>query len=320
MAPSAVLRRLLCLIAGKTRVMLDCGAFTAFNAGRAISARGYFDFCKELSGVVWNYVQLDVVWNAKATRENLNAMVREGLKPMPVLTVNADENDVLWMEKINRWICVAGGPTQTFPWNAARFERLHRITDGRVKIHGLGFTPGVRILRTKVASVDSSSWSSAGRYGKIGVFTSDHGVRNINAGVAAIHRQKGALPDALIHALGRHKLAPDMLKWKRTLSGQFSINGCLSMLAWLQFQRHCEDRGVFMFLALSTIVHFATVALVLNHTRDQVFDFESAGRELTEVLRMARSSTPEFVDYFHRGAESFNADWDRCRVVPLAVA
>ena len=86
--------------------LLDSGAFTAHQQGKEINLKEYIAFLHEHGSLFWQTIGLDKVGNSKATAQNLLVMRREGLNPMPVLTVDehADEavamlGDKFWREK-----------------------------------------------------------------------------------------------------------------------------------------------------------------------------------------------------------------------------
>lgn len=70
-------------------LFLDSGAHSVASRGVEISIDDYIKFCHEHASMLTSYVQLDVVGNQAATRENLEIMERAGLRPLPVYTAAA---------------------------------------------------------------------------------------------------------------------------------------------------------------------------------------------------------------------------------------
>src|SRR5271169_933508 len=66
------------------RALLDSGAFTAFKQGYQIDINEYCAFLKSPTFPIERYFMLDVIGDPKATKKNLEIMLKKGLKPIPV--------------------------------------------------------------------------------------------------------------------------------------------------------------------------------------------------------------------------------------------
>lgn len=141
---------------GLLNLLVDSGAFTAYTTGRPIPIEEYISWCKNIyADTAWQYIALDAVANPAGTRSNLNKMLAEGLKPMPVQVMNEDLVKVKELVEINPFICVAGGVTQPIPFMQARYKKLFELTEGKARIHGLGFVKLPEMWQVPLFSVDS---------------------------------------------------------------------------------------------------------------------------------------------------------------------
>ena len=148
------------------RLIVDSGAFTAWNTGKEIRLDEYMKFLKTIPSH-WDYkaVQLDVFGNPEGTYENYHRMRDAGFENvMPVFT-RGDSLERL--EEFYRHtnyimfggIVVGGQNTNYVKW----FCEKNKGRDA----HWLGFVnlPFMKHYRPK--SVDSSSWSRGARFGTI---------------------------------------------------------------------------------------------------------------------------------------------------------
>lgn len=168
--------------AGKVDLMLDSGAFTAFNAKTPYPHVNLDDYCRWLDKYAGNftkYVMLDVILNEKKSRANYEEMVRRGFKPMYVLTAN--DKDFAYLKeavKVTPDVCVAGGIGRFDGWIAQRYQKTYSVTDGKARIHGLAFVKFPQMLQLPLTSVDSSTWQRASqRFGIFASFRGDKGFR-----------------------------------------------------------------------------------------------------------------------------------------------
>jgi hypothetical protein len=171
-----------------TNVLIDSGAFSAWQGGVAISLTDYIDYCKRHKNEAASYINLDYIPgkdgvmdrsreavedSAARSFNNLLAMKDAGLHPMPVFHQG---ERFYWLERM-----LEEGETYI---GIAPYKRDHQssiikwmdqvftiITDktGRplIKTHGLGVTACNFCMRYPWTSVDSTSWSIGGGYGTI---------------------------------------------------------------------------------------------------------------------------------------------------------
>ena len=68
----------------KPNIMLDSGAYSAWNKNQKININNYIEYIKNNIEFINNYIILDVIENPKQTLKNLKYMKNKGLNPIPV--------------------------------------------------------------------------------------------------------------------------------------------------------------------------------------------------------------------------------------------
>jgi len=151
-------------------LLLDCGAFTALNAGAEIDLDDYIAFIEKWKRHLFGYIALDVLGNPAQTDANLQSMLREGLKPIPVHVRGDGKKRMDELFGMSDIVAFGGlrrphrGPAslsyvkQKMGWAAGR------------KAHWLGYTNAQSIATFKPYSVDCSSWASGLRWGVFSIY------------------------------------------------------------------------------------------------------------------------------------------------------
>ena len=168
-------------------MLVDSGAFSAFNRGECIDLDDYIRFVKRNNSLIYRCVSLDVIpgnfgnreWRrdrieaaAAASYANQQKMKEAGLNPLPVF--HQDE-DFHWLRKYledgEDYICLSASQS------AGRREKLTWLRkcskvlcpQGRplVRTHGLGETSTLICHQFPFTSVDSTRWFLAAAYGHI---------------------------------------------------------------------------------------------------------------------------------------------------------
>tara|TARA_R110000824_G_C15221116_1_gene677588 strand:+ start:56 stop:934 length:879 start_codon:yes stop_codon:yes gene_type:complete len=151
------------------RLIVDSGAFTAWNTGAEVTMEGYTKFLKKMpSHWDWKAVQLDVYGDPKATYENWLRMLDMGWDEiMPVFTRGDTLDRLEEFYAASDYIMFGGIAFGGENKNYIKF--FSEANKGR-KVHWLGFTSMPFIKHYKPESVDSSSVTSAQRYGSIAYY------------------------------------------------------------------------------------------------------------------------------------------------------
>lgn len=145
-------------------LIVDSGAFTAWNTGAEIQMDDYISFLRGLPSE-WNMraIQLDAIAQPAKTRENYDRMRDAGLDVIPVFTRGAPMEDRDYFYENTDYIAVGGIADKQ---NRAYLRHLMQTNEGR-KVHWLGYTDLKEIVHFKPASTDSSGITGSQRYGSL---------------------------------------------------------------------------------------------------------------------------------------------------------
>lgn len=162
--------RIFTLVKQGIDVFIDSGAFSAYNSGKEINIDDYCKFILE-SGCNY-YAGLDVLYNEKKTEENQKYMEETyGLTPIP--TFHKGESIEYLHRLLDKYDHIALGGL-VFSGNMKNYldaiwrEILnHKPT---LKVHGFGLTGQEHIANYPWYSVDSSSFKSGKRFGRITLY------------------------------------------------------------------------------------------------------------------------------------------------------
>lgn len=133
----------------------------------------YIKFCHEHEDLLTFVVNLDVIGSAELTWELQKYLEENGLNPVPVFH---NGEDFKWLTKYldNYEYVGVGGMGQfvaksSYIGHADKIFRMMTNNDGtpRVKIHGFAVTSPEIVMRYPWHSVDSSTWCSNSRFGRV---------------------------------------------------------------------------------------------------------------------------------------------------------
>jgi hypothetical protein len=155
------------------RLIVDSGAFSAYNSGHAIELPKYCEFLTDLKKDFndFDYVQLDVVFNEEKTKENYKRMLDLGFDPAPVFTRGADFDYFHELIEAKKYIFVGGVQRGKGANNFAKWVLENSGNYKEDRVHLLAYVRPDMINHYQPFSVDSSSWTAAGRYGLIPYYT-----------------------------------------------------------------------------------------------------------------------------------------------------
>lgn len=291
-----------------TSWLLDSGAFTAFQQGKVVNFDEYCSFLATNQKLFFQYIQLDAIGDPSVSGANLLRMVDKGLQPMPVFVLGEDEARIEEMVKINTRICVGGGVTEGDDYYGALLERLWRRVGGNCDLHGLGFTRGLRVLRTRVATVDSSSWLMGKRFGHFIWF--DRLAEGCKHQPWGEMRTKpfAKLPREVQQVLMASGARPEHLR-RDLHRGGLSMIGFQAAYAWIQYANACAQHGVRMFFASSVRYDVMTFLVAAKHAKRDALDWPGVIAELPELKE--RCSDSKDIDYVARYAKDAKANLRR---------
>lgn len=152
------------------RIFIDSGAYSAATIGKPVSLDSYVDFLHglDLTGII--YANLDVIGDADASSQNLAAMEKSGLAPLPVFHFGSSLHHLDRLVEQYDYIALGGmvgtPASKTLPWAARCAERSNRA-----RFHAFGQTSTKMMYSFDWQSVDSSAWTAGIRYGDLPIFS-----------------------------------------------------------------------------------------------------------------------------------------------------
>lgn len=149
------------------RLLVDSGAFTAWKAGKVLRVGEYCDFIRSIQDIAWRYFALDVIGDPAGTRSNLDEMVRQGLRPVPIFTRGEDIGELDHLKAVSDIVAI-GGLVGT-KGNKGFVKGLMKYIQPS-ETHWLGFTNTQFVSYYKPYSCDSSSWEMGGRYARFQLY------------------------------------------------------------------------------------------------------------------------------------------------------
>lgn len=284
-------------------VLIDSGAFTDYMAKRKALASGarhqgitvdeYIAACKQYHGKVWQYIMLDVVQNVDASRQHLDAMLAAGLRPMPVFVYPEAYDKVAEMVEINPHICVAGGvdAKRRFVWQ--RYQMTHKASGGKARIHALGFVKHPDMFQLPLASVDSSSWDTGGRFGSLALYAP-------RTGFTSTHWSEVKQEDhrMWLH-LQRCNLKPSDLSNRDNHTRNYGIPSLLKAFAYVQLHRHCYKHGLRFFFAVPSVDWTRQLLCIIatTDTATNSFDYPAARAMSIRTNEIEKKDPDAFIEW-----------------------
>lgn len=166
---------------GEFRLIVDSGAFTAWNTGREIKLDDYCKFLEQIAFLrPFHAVQLDVFGDPEGSWKNFEIMKERGFDVMPVFTRGESLERLERMYEETDYIMFGGVVVGRSNKNYVKW--FSERNKGR-KVHWLGFTNIDFIKHYKPESVDSSSWASADRYGSLSLYLGNGKLKSLHKSV-----------------------------------------------------------------------------------------------------------------------------------------
>lgn len=282
-APGGPTEKFILRMSQVTDILLDSGAFTAFTQGVEITVDDYCERLERLGEHVWQYITLDVVENREQTRINLAEMRRRGFSPMAVFTLDEEYAAVPELIDGNLHLCVAGGVSQPTDWYSARIEKVWRTSGKKALLHGLGYTRGAAPLRSRVHSIDSSTWAVGSRYGNVTIYSpATATLRQRNWRRLVERKPVSEWPKGLASLVMSSGIRKKDLQ-NANSGGEKSLVSLLTYYAWTQYAREAWRRGIRMFFAGANPNNFLQLMIVWRCTTQKSFDFSAVQKLQTRV-------------------------------------
>lgn len=149
----------------KPNIMLDSGAYSAWNSGKQINIHDYMQYIKDNEKWIETYISCDIMQDAEGTFDRFNYMREQGFTPVPVFHYKTDE---YWLDQYyemgERYIALGS----TIPELKKTLVRMW-INELAVKyldleFHVLGTSRREILDHCDLHSCDSSGWIKTGTY------------------------------------------------------------------------------------------------------------------------------------------------------------
>lgn len=194
-----------------TRILIDSGAFTAWNTGKTVTLDGYCNALDTLPLTAWRYFALDVVGDAAGTKRNLDEMLRRGYKPSPVLTPTESVDEIEQLYSVNDFVGIA-----TYKPRRYKADQQVRLVNIMAKVNGrmahlLGLTSMDWVKLHRPYSVDSSTWLNGRKYGSMRLYVGRGRTRQITRQTIA-----RCLDTEVEHAIARLGYDPHQLRHRES--------------------------------------------------------------------------------------------------------
>jgi hypothetical protein len=235
-------------------VLLDSGAFTAKNTGQIITLDEYCTFLDKWKDRIFRYLALDVVGDPAATESNLQEMLRQGYKPVPVHVLGDDEKRMDYLFEVSDYVALAGlrrpGKGQCPP---EYIKAKMKWAKGR-QVHWLGYVRENMFAAFRPYSCDSASWAAAEMYGRMELYLGN-GRWQVCMGYTTRDKLRTPEMAATLKRLGfTSKQFDDPNCWKKARLDGYGIDEYMILIvtadSWVQWVLDIQKRyGTRCFIA-----------------------------------------------------------------------
>ena len=148
-----------------TVIMLDSGAFSAWNSGRTIDINAYMTYIQDNNIDI--YFNLDVIGDFEATMVNQRIMEQAGLHPIPVYHYGEPlENLDYLVEQGYTYIGLGGTVGKSTQVRQQFFDEVFQ-RHPNIDYHALGVTARELVENYNWYSVDSTKWLTPFKYKRV---------------------------------------------------------------------------------------------------------------------------------------------------------
>lgn len=140
-------------------ILLDSGAYSAFNKSKNIAPIDYMDWVSANKDFINNYIALDVIGKPSTTKNYYNLMKSEGFNPIPVYHYGAPLEYLEWyISQDEIYIALGNTVPISDKGRVAQWINYLIIRYPGIKFHLLGSSSEVIQSVKGLESADSSSW------------------------------------------------------------------------------------------------------------------------------------------------------------------
>lgn len=272
---------------GYINLLIDSGAFTAHNSGKPIDLNEYMEACKSFEGRCWQYVMLDVLRDNKQTIKNFDTMLSKGLNPMGVLTTDMLLDLVPHLLQKNVYIGVPGGTATKGDFIRKRFQDVYQLSNGKAKIHGLGYVKYPDMYQLPLYTVDSSTFAVGQMYGWLRTFTGKGGFDYKWHSADMKHAKASKVPNEVKRMWIQAGLSPSRRLDRDMYVGQNSFPNYTTVNAYIDMHEFSRLNGLHYFFVCGDISPVFVLSSLL-HSRKKYghYKFDDVKRDVVELTKL----------------------------------
>lgn len=141
-------------------IMLDSGAWSAWNKGKNIAVIDYISFVKEHSKLIQAHIALDVIEDDEVTKRYYQIMEYKGLEPIPVFHKGDNEKYLKYYisSRKGKLIALGGTAAERSKDKVREWVQQIHVQYPEQSFHLLGSSSGQVIPYCNLSSYDSSTW------------------------------------------------------------------------------------------------------------------------------------------------------------------
>jgi hypothetical protein len=177
---------------GKNKIMIDSGAYSAWNSGKVIDLEAYLAYCKKLPEEVLK-INLDVIPETGSSMSEINKCVEKGFENYlylkkhlkNVLPVYHYGEDISWARRMleeTDYICVSPANDTGEPIKREFFKYCFSELPTGVKTHTLGYSSIDGLAMFPFFSADSISYKKTHMHGCVSYVRSDKSIIDLDIG------------------------------------------------------------------------------------------------------------------------------------------
>jgi len=173
-------------------MIIDSGAFSVWSRGESINIDAYKQFCVDVKRILPSethlyFVNLDVLpgkMGVRPTEEQVedsaqrswNNMLKLEDAGLKVINVYHQHEDLKWLDKLREhsdYIGISPANDVSMPEKLNWLKHVFGMIRNTIRTHGFAVTSHQQLYQFPFFSVDSSSWVTPARYGRIPIFRDD---------------------------------------------------------------------------------------------------------------------------------------------------
>ena len=142
----------------RPEIMIDSGAWSAFNSGVEISVVNYMKYLERNRDLINHYISMDVIGDSDLSLYFWLIMRKKGFDPIPVYHYKEDEKFLRYYARRANKIAIGGTVPEPNKTTVADWVRLLVWTYPEINFHLLGSSSRKIIDTVDLDTVDSSTW------------------------------------------------------------------------------------------------------------------------------------------------------------------